>query len=60
MDTYAHFRVKKGHVLIHVEDSAVKIQIKGMSYETINIEVENCSTVDIQGNYKTLDKRHDD
>jgi len=60
MDAFAHLRVRKGRVLIHVEGNCVKIQVKGMMInETINITVEDCSTVDIQGNYKTLDKRHD-
>lgn len=61
MDAFAHLRVQKGSVRIHVEGTCVKIQVKGlMVNEIINVTVENCSTVDIQGNYKILDKRHDD
>jgi hypothetical protein len=61
MDAFAHMRIRKGRVLVHVEGNSVKIQVKGMMVnETINIEVEDCSTVDIQGNYKMLDKRDDE
>lgn len=61
MDAFAHLKVRKGKVVIHVEGSSVKIQVKGMAVtETINITVEECSTVDIHGNYKALDKRDDE